>query len=271
LVTVRRRGGTPDLALDRFFIVAQQTLKGSHGKVVTRRTVRCREREILMVATAPRAAMQPPSSVSPTGNRLLRIALVVAVSVAVSVVALLLPAWPPGEDMGSTHYMGLLAANQPWNLLIFMAIPVIAAETIAVTELVILFSPQRAGRTVRALNRYVGLVAGFYFLGIVVYLLDNAIIPLTQSGGWRGPADVIAVGFYLLGVVPLYGMTLLETRVLGADWDEQHRLKIHATFVGIFLVVAHVAMIAGMLDPTVLGWEPTHVMDDGSQMEGMNH
>jgi hypothetical protein len=191
--------------------------------------------------------------------------------VAIVIVALLLPVWPAGEDMGSTHYMALLAANQPWNLLIFMAIPVIAAETIAVTELVILFSPHTAGRTVRALNRYVGMFAGFYFLGVFVYLVDNAVIPLTRTGGWRGPADLIAVGFYLLGVVPLYGMTLLETRVLGAAWDETRRLKVHATFVGIFLIVAHIAMIAGMLDPTVVGWDPTHPMDDGSQMEGITH
>lgn len=27
-----------------------------------------------------------------------------------------------------THYMGLLAVNQPWNLLLFMAIPVVLAE-----------------------------------------------------------------------------------------------------------------------------------------------
>ncbi len=39
-----------------------------------------------------------------------------------------------------THYMELLATNQPWNLIIFMAIPVILAETIAISELSILFS-----------------------------------------------------------------------------------------------------------------------------------
>ncbi|MBO9555034.1 DUF6803 family protein [Cellulomonas sp.] len=223
-----------------------------------------------MVATAPSPTAGPVTA-RPGLRREVRIAVVVAVSVAIAVVALLLPAWPAGPDMGSTHYMGLLAANQPWNLLLFMAVPVVLAETIAVTELVVLFSPQRAGRTVRALNRYAGLVAGFYFLGVVVYLLKQAVVPLTLDGGWRGPADVIAVGFYLLGVVPLYGMSLLETRVLGAGWDAQHRLKVHATFVGMFLVVAHVAMIAGMLDPTVLGWQPTHVMDDGTQMAGMTH
>lgn len=36
--------------------------------------------------------------------------------------------------MNMTHYMELLANSQPWNLLIFMAIPVILVETIAITE-----------------------------------------------------------------------------------------------------------------------------------------
>jgi starvation-inducible DNA-binding protein len=34
----------------------------------------------------------------------------------------------------------LLADNQPWNLILFMAIPVILAETIAVSELYVLFT-----------------------------------------------------------------------------------------------------------------------------------
>lgn len=223
-----------------------------------------------MVATAPTTAGTTRPAPDVTRGRTLRIGLVALVSVAVAVVALTLPAWPAGEDMGSTHYMGLLAANQPWNLLLFMAVPVILAETIAVSELAILFR-RPVSPVVAALNRYAGLVAGFYFLGVVVYLTEHAVVPLTTSGGWRGPADVIAVGFYLLGIVPLYGMTLLETRVVGAGWDDEHRLKVHATLVGLFLVVAHVAMIAGMLDPAVLGWEPTHVMDDGSSMAGMTH
>ncbi|MDC7122622.1 hypothetical protein OMK64_13860 [Cellulomonas fimi] len=222
-----------------------------------------------MVATAPTSAGTRPAPDVARG-RALRIGVVAAVSVAVAALALALPVWPAGEDMGSTHYMGLLAANQPWNLLLFMAVPVILAETIAVSELAILFR-RPVPPVVAALNRYAGLVAGFFFLGVVVYLTKHAVVPLTTSGGWRGPADVIAVGFYLLGIVPLYGMTLLETRVVGAGWDAEHRLKVHATLVGLFLVVAHVAMIAGMLDPAVLGWQPTHVMDDGSSMAGMTH
>ncbi|MBB2924072.1 DUF6803 family protein [Cellulomonas cellasea] len=222
-----------------------------------------------MVATAPTTADRTAQPSAPASTA--RLAAVAGVCLAVAVLALLLPAWPAGDDMGSTHYMGLLADNQPWNLLLFMAVPVVLAETIAVTELAILFR-RDVPRVVADLNRYAGLVAGFYLVGVVVYLTKHAVVPLTTSGGWRGWVDVVAVGFYLLGVVPLLGMSLLETRAVGAGWDDQHRLKVHATLVGLFLVVAHVAMIAGMLDPGVVaGWEPTHVMDDGSSMVGMTH
>lgn len=152
-----------------------------------------------------------------------------------------------------THYMELLATNQPWNLLIFMAVPVVLAETIAVTELYLLFT-NNLRSWVRQLNRVAGVLVGIYFTGIFFYLLDTAVIPLTRGGLWRGPADVIAVGFYLAGVVPLLGIALLELGVLGKRRDERGKLQLHAMFVALFLVVAHIAMIAGMLNPEVLGW-----------------
>lgn len=40
--------------------------------------------------------------------------------------------------MEMTHYMELLASNQPWNLILYMAVPVILAETVAITELYLL-------------------------------------------------------------------------------------------------------------------------------------
>jgi hypothetical protein len=147
-----------------------------------------------------------------------------------------------------THYMELLATNQPWNLLIFMAVPVICAETLAITELIILFTRNMKGAA-RAINKFTGIFAGIYFLGIFLYLFANAVIPLTSTGGWRGIADVIAVGFYLSGIIPFLGMTLLELNIIGKKLDETGKLKLHAILVGIFLVVAHVAMIFGMLNP----------------------
>lgn len=153
-------------------------------------------------------------------------------------------------DMSMTHYMELLATNQPWNLLIFMAVPVILAETLAITELMLLLSQKLDGKA-RAVNRAAGVIAGFYFLGIFIYLFVTAVIPLTAAGGWRGFADVTAVGFYLSGVVPLLGISLLEVGIIGWGWTEIAKLKLHTTFVGVFLVVAHVAMIFGMLSPDV--------------------
>jgi hypothetical protein len=152
-----------------------------------------------------------------------------------------------------THYMGLLVANQPWNLIMFMAIPVILAETLAVTELAILFTKNLTG-AVRTVNRIAGIIVGFYFLGVFIYLWLNAVIPISAGGQWRGVADFIAVGFYLLGVVPLLGISLLEVHAIARKRDALGKLKLHATFVGMFLIVAHIAMIFGMMNPAVLGY-----------------
>lgn len=149
--------------------------------------------------------------------------------------------------------MQLLTENQPWNLIIFMAIPVILAETLAITELAILFN-RKARRWIKNLNLYAGLLAGIYFLGIFFYLMKSAVIPLTITGGWRGPADIIAVGFYLAGVIPLFGISLLELRLLYPLKSSEDRLRVHVILVGTFLILAHVAMIFGMLNPELLGW-----------------
>lgn len=152
--------------------------------------------------------------------------------------------------MNMTHYMELLATQQPWHLLIFMAVPIVLAETIAVTELYILYTRSYDG-PVRALNRACSIVVGIYFTGVFLYLMANAVVPLTQSGGWRGPGDVIAVGFYLLGIVPLLGLTLVDLHIIGRDRDDHGRMALHAGFVALFLIVGHIAMIFGMLDPAV--------------------
>jgi hypothetical protein len=159
-------------------------------------------------------------------------------------------------SMNMTHYMELLAVHQPRNLLVFMALPVVLAETLAITELALLFRRTGLPAWVGSTSRVAGLIAGPVMLAIFLHLMLNAVIPLTLSGGWRGPADVIAVGFYLAGVVPLVGITLVELGVIGAD--AASALKWHATFIAVFLVVAHVAMIFGMLDPSVLGYQMQH-------------
>jgi len=164
--------------------------------------------------------------------------------------------------MNMTHYMELLAVNQPWNLLIFMAVPIVAAETVAVTELRLLWSGRFDG-PVRVVNRVAGAFGGIYFVGIFIHLFINVVVPLTRDGGWRGPADVIAVGAYLSGVVPLAGMALLDLGLVARGRSDRERLGIHASLVGVFLVVAHIAMIFGMLDPTILAPATGHMGGHG--------
>lgn len=153
-----------------------------------------------------------------------------------------------------THYMELLATNQPWNLIIFMAIPVILAEIVAITELFILFDKKTEG-SLRKVNKIAGIIGGIYFTGVFLYLFSTVVIPLTTSNGWRGIADITAVGFYLLGVFPLGGIALLELNLIGKTLSKEAKMKKHAIFVAIFLIVAHVAMIMGMVDPEILGWK----------------
>lgn len=196
--------------------------------------------------------------------------LVGLATLAAAIIGFLLPdrTVGAGTGMSMTHYMGLLSVSQPWNLLLFMAVPVILAETLAITELVLLFR-STSQAWVRTVSRVAGLIAGPVMLAILVHLVRNAVVPLTVNGGWRGVADVVAVLAYLAGAVPLVGITLIEAGLIGRDPHEVR--KWHAVCVGVFLVVAHVAMIFGMLDPTVLGWNATHVMPGGSVMPGMQH
>ena len=127
--------------------------------------------------------------------------------------------------MSMTHYMELLAVNQPWNLLIFMAGPVVLAETLAITELYLLFTRKMDG-AVRQLNRAAGIIVGLYFAGIIVYLMSNAVIPITRAGEWRTIIDVIAVGSYLLAGLPLIWIALQELGIVGNGRSETDKLRV---------------------------------------------
>lgn len=156
--------------------------------------------------------------------------------------------------MNMTHYMELLATNQPWNLILFMAIPVILAETVAITELYILYTRQLQG-PVRTLNRIAGTVVGLYFIGVIAYLLNDAVIPISRAGQWRTWIDVVAVGAYLAGGVPMVLIALQDLGLIHRGASPERKLGWHAAYVAAFLVLAHVAMIAGMTDPGLFGYQ----------------
>ena len=162
--------------------------------------------------------------------------------------------------MNMTHYMQLLADNQPWNLMLFMAIPIVLAETLAITELYILFTRQFDGLVWR-INRVSGTAVGIYFIGIIAYLMTTAVIPITKAGEWRTVIDVIAVGSYLIGGLPRIWIALQEFGLVNKGMNREGQLKIHAICVALFLIFGHIAMISGMLDPGLLGYQPAPAME----------
>lgn len=157
---------------------------------------------------------------------------------AVNTVAQTMPAY----SMSMTHYMELLMTNQPWNLIFFMAIPVIMAEALVASEFFVTFNRLYEG-PLRTFNKYLGTILGFYFLGIFLYLSTTALPGIE----WRGILDILAVGFYLSGVIFLFGISLLELGMLGRGFSRENKMKTHFILLIGFLVVAHTAMIFGMV------------------------
>ena len=166
--------------------------------------------------------------------------------------------------MVMTNYMDLLAANQPWNLILFMVIPVVLAESLVATEFYTTSSGGRAAGW-KAWNHRLGIAAGAYFALAVLYLLVN-VIPGIH---WKGWADQLAIAAYLLGIFPLGAIALMELGITGKHLTDQQRTLRHFGLLIGFLVVSHVAMVFGMVDPTITGWQPMPAQMH--QRDGMHH
>jgi len=57
-----------------------------------------------------------------------------------------------------------------------MAIPIVLAETMAITELYLLFA-HKLGGIVHQINRLAGITVGLYFIGVIAYLMKSAVCP----------------------------------------------------------------------------------------------
>lgn len=174
--------------------------------------------------------------------------------------------------MYSTHYMDLLMQNSPWNLIVFMAIPVILAETIAITELFLLKFPG-AHPTLAKVNRIAGILAGMAFVAIIVYFIPNVIIPLASAGEFRTWIDATAIFSYILAGIPMILLALLNLKLLFRKVDEQKRTTYAIFLLAAFLVLSHIAMIFGMVDPGIAGYAPkaaTEIQTPAHHMEMMH-
>ena len=157
--------------------------------------------------------------------------------------------------MSSTHYMDLLMQNSPWNLILFMAIPVVLAETIAITELLIPLLSERAELT-KKVNRVSGVLAGIAFIGIILYLVPAVVLPLASNGEFRTWVDAVAIFSYLLAGIPMILLALLNSKLLFKHAEPKKRNVIRISLLAAFLVLSHIAMIFGMVDPSIAGYQP---------------
>ena len=150
-----------------------------------------------------------------------------------------------------THYMELLSLDQPYNLILYMVIPMGLAELLVAMEFFTMYHMDSGKNTgFKAVSKFVGIVLGVYFTALVIYFLAK-IYPTIK---WRGYADVIAIYSYLIGVIPLLGIALLELNLIYKNASQKAKLKLHFCLLIFFLIVGHVAMIFGMVDPTITGY-----------------
>ncbi len=162
-----------------------------------------------------------------------------------------------------THYMELLSLNQPYNLILYMVIPMGLAELLVAMEFFTMYHMDSGKNTgFKAVSKFVGIVLGVYFTALVIYFLAK----IYPSIKWRGYADVIAIYSYLIGVIPLLGIALLELNLIYKNASERAKLKLHFCLLIFFLIVGHVAMIFGMVDPTITGYKA----NDGAMDMQMN-
>jgi len=168
------------------------------------------------------------------------LAIAVVAAVVAVAAAVVLPDITAAGRMTTTptHYMGLLMANQPWNLLLFMALP-FAVIYLGLLPAALGLFPGRLGRAAVAF-------LAVYLTVASVYLVRWAVVPLTDGNGWRGPVDLIAVGGYVLTAMPILVLAVLTFSGGSA--------KAQTWWAWAALVVAHVAMTFGMMAPFVLGW-----------------
>ena len=151
-----------------------------------------------------------------------------------------------------THYMELLSLDQPYNLILYMVIPMGLAELLVAMEFFTMYHMDSGKNTgFKAVSKFVGIVLGVYFTALVIYFLAK-IYPTIK---WRGYADVIAIYSYLIGVIPLLGIALLELNLIYKNASQKAKLKLHFCLLIFFLIVGHVAMIFGMVDPTITGYK----------------
>lgn len=146
--------------------------------------------------------------------------------------------------------MSLLMANSPYNLIFFMVVPMVIAETIAITEIVLLFSSKPLLK-VHSLNSICTFISGIVMLVLVFLFIKELVLPANEQNLWKGWIDYASALLFMVAVVPLVLMSLLQLNLIFRKANKRTKMAVKILLLSIYLVTSHAAMVFGMLDPAL--------------------
>lgn len=149
-----------------------------------------------------------------------------------------------------TQYMSLLMANSPYNLIFFMVVPMVIAETIAITEIILLFSSKPLLK-VHSLNSICTFISGIVMLVLVFLFIKELVLPANEQNLWKGWIDYASGLLFMVAVVPLVLMSLLQINLIFRKANKRAKMAVKIVLLSIYLVTSHAAMVFGMLDPAL--------------------
>lgn len=149
-----------------------------------------------------------------------------------------------------TQYMSLLMANSPYNLIFFMVVPMVIAETIAITEIVLLFSSKPLLK-VHSLNSICTFISGIVMLVLGFLFIKWLVLPANEQNLWKGWIDYASALLFMVAVVPLVLMSLLQVNLIFRKANKRTKMAVKIVLLSIYLVTSHAAMVFGMLDPAL--------------------
>ena len=167
-----------------------------------------------------------------------------------------------------TQYMSLLMANSPYNLIFFMVVPMVIAETIAITEIVLLFSSKPLLK-VQCLNSICTFISGIVMLILGFLFIKELVLPANEQNLWKGWIDYASALLFMVAVVPLVLMSLLQVNLIFRKANKRTKMAVKIVFLSIYLVASHAAMVFGMLDPA-LGMSDRPKVIEHSNMHHMS-
>ena len=149
-----------------------------------------------------------------------------------------------------TQYMSLLMANSPYNLIFFMVVPMVIAETIAITEIVLLFSSKPLLK-VHSLNSICTFISGIVMLVLGFLFIKELVLPANEQNLWKGWIDYASALLFMAAVIPLVLMSLLQINLIFRKANKRTKMAVKIVLLSIYLVTSHAAMVFGMLDPAL--------------------